>query len=86
MTNNDIGPIRLPDELISVTPHMEPEFTYRRVNGHDVIAVMINDNRVGHIEVLFTPSAAQYTAAHLGAMVADLDNLRRQWHDRNRKD
>jgi hypothetical protein len=84
MTDHEIGPILLPDDIITFTPKAPDgmAFAYQQTDGADLIGQLINDERLGPVRVLFTPSAAQFTALHLWAMVGDLDNLRRQWRDR----
>jgi hypothetical protein len=84
MTDNEIGPILLPDDIVTVTPKAPDglAFAYQQTDDVDLIGVLINDERVGPMRVLLTAEAAQFVAMHLWAMVGDLDNLRRQWRDR----
>jgi hypothetical protein len=88
MTTKEIEPMRLPDELVTITPIPDGlEFAYQQSpGGVDLISVLINDKRVGSVRVLLTTDGARYVAAHLNAMVEDLDNLREHWNNREDRD
>lgn len=82
---DDISPIELPRGTVTITP-TALDYVYLRANGNDVISVVIQDRRVGSIQVLLTPGAAQHVSAHLAGMVGQLDELRAQWNERNTND
>jgi hypothetical protein len=84
-SENEIGPVALPPELITVTPQPDSlEFCYQRsANGTDLLSVLINDERVGALRLTLTVSTAQFAAATLTAMIADIDTLRDQWNRRD---
>ena len=84
MSDNEISPIRLPDEMVTITPMPDGlEFAYQRSpSGVDLIAVIINDKRVGPVRALLTVDAARLSVATVAAMVDDLETLRREWDNR----
>jgi hypothetical protein len=83
VTDNHIDPVDLPDGTIAITPKPgKLGFMYQHINGEDVISIVSDDDRVGNTQLMLTPSAAQYVAMNLWAMVADLENLRQQWRHR----
>jgi hypothetical protein len=81
MTHNDIEPIRLPEELVTITPIPDGlTFAYQRSpGGVDLIAVVVDDKNVGTVRVLLTVGTARVAAATVAAMVNDLDALRDEW-------
>jgi hypothetical protein len=80
MTTNDIGPINLPPELISVTPRPDGlQFAYRQIGGQEVISVMCDDARVGPVELVLTLTGAQVVAATIGEMLKEICDLRARW-------
>jgi hypothetical protein len=82
LSDNEINPIDLPEGLISITSQPGTlDFIYEEVDGNEVISVVVDDARVRHVRVMFTPSVAEFVAMTLWAMTTDIDNLRRQWRD-----
>ncbi|MBI3214735.1 MAG: hypothetical protein HYZ38_12985 [Mycobacterium sp.] len=87
MTNNDsdasIGPIHLPEEMVTITPMPSGlTFAYQRApDGTDLIAVFVEDKRVGTVRSLFTVDGARVLAATVTAMLQQVDTLRAEWRN-----
>jgi|GEM_PF-3716435 len=75
MSDAEITTVVRPPETIVVNP-TSLGYTYDRVGDQDIISILIEDRRVGALMVTLTPEGAQHVAAHLAAMVGDLDALR----------
>lgn len=75
-----VGRTTVEADTVTVTPKPGGlEFLYRRVGEQDLISMVIDDHRIGRVEVALTPPLAQCAGAHLGALAADVDNLREQF-------
>jgi hypothetical protein len=79
---SEITTVTRPTGTILVNP-CSLNYTYDRVNGQDILSVLLDDKRVGALMVTLTPDAARHVAAHLSAMVDDLDALRAEWDRRH---
>jgi hypothetical protein len=86
MSTNEIEPMRLPDDMVTITPVADGlTFAYQQApDGTDLIALIVKDRLVDTVRTLFTIDAARVTSATLAAMVNDLDNLRSEWKDAQR--
>jgi hypothetical protein len=86
VNDNEIERIQLPDELVTITPVPDGlTFAYQRApDGTDLIALIIDDKRVGPVRSQLTVDAAQVVSVTMAAMLNDLDNLRAQWKDTQR--
>jgi hypothetical protein len=82
MSDAEITTVIRPPETITVNP-TGLAYTYDRINGQDVISILLEDRRVGALMVTLTPEGAQHVAAHLSAMVGDLDALRAEHRRRH---
>jgi hypothetical protein len=72
----EITRVVLPEDTVTVPVH-SLDYTFHHIDGQDVIGLVIGSQRTGTIEYLVTTTGAQHIGAHLMAMVADLDALRR---------
>lgn len=78
----EITTVTRPAETIMVNPQ-GLAYTYEQVNGRDIISILLDDKRLGSLMVALTPEGANHVAAHLSAMVGDLDALRAEHQRRH---
>ena len=76
----DITPITVPRDAITVTP-AAVDYIYEYIDGHDVLSVLFDDNRLGAFRLLLTPAGARHIAAHLAAMCDQLPALRTRFNE-----
>lgn len=81
MNPNEITTVTRPSGTILVNPS-GMAFVYDFINGEDVLSLLVEDKRLGALQVALSPAAAQHVAAHLTAMAGDVTALRAEWHRR----
>ncbi|OBF55058.1 hypothetical protein A5756_00750 [Mycobacterium sp. 852002-53434_SCH5985345] len=80
--DDNIGPIKLPRELLTITPAAPDglQFAYQLApDGTELIALLITDPRLGAVRLLLTVDGARVVAATLAAMLDQLPELRDEW-------
>lgn len=82
---SEITTITRPAGTVLVNPR-GIAFTYDRANDKDILSILVDDKRIGALQILFTPSGALAVIDHLTAMIDDLDALRAEWHRGNTQD
>jgi hypothetical protein len=80
---SDIYRIRRPEDTIVVIP-TTLEYVYDQDrDGGDVLGILFDAKKTGPMQLTLNASMAQHIIAGLNAMLNDLDNLRREHHERN---